>query len=261
MAKKRIDDDDNDDESNNEHSLLSQAKKRRKLINSSQYQKGIDSQKLLTKKKIMVKKTDDDKPQKQQQQPDTKDKLFKTNFSSSNSNGPIETVMQQKHQSAMEDFIAKRMNHNDPTATNTAEDNDDGVTHSNTATTTQDADQGAGGTMLGGTGIAEVILPVEQRLETVKKTHELLQKKHQKYPPSRRKATTERTTIPQTTLEEETPAPSVAVDDSRLGFQAMRHGAVNRNKNSEGQRHGHNHASDSRVFKQFLKREGVKNRR
>lgn len=100
-------------------------------------------------------------------------------------------IMGQKHREAMETFIQQQITTmNNKNSSNNTANNGDNDTNSKdkiegdiiigTATTkagssNQDADVGAGGAMLGGTGIAEVILPVEERLKNIQRTQTQIQ--------------------------------------------------------------------------------------
>jgi hypothetical protein len=136
-------------------------KKKQKLIKATLYKKGLDAEKTLKPEKTIVPK-DEYFPVN-----DCSSNLFKTTFSSVE-NGPTETVMQKKHHSAMEEFINKRLHSEKQKNVHDSID-----THIEESISATEADMGAGGTLLGGTGIAEVILPLETRLETVMKTEEL----------------------------------------------------------------------------------------
>jgi hypothetical protein len=209
---------------------------------------------------------------------DAENALFKTTFSSTE-NGPSETIMQQKHQSAMEEFINKRMNIENGNADETQDAEE--YTEDGDAPDQGEADMGAGGTMLGGTGIAEVILPVEQRLQTVKQTEELrnslpmtfgkktissagYQMKQSdvagvaasfsqnfREPKVENAATANQNAGGnKETIAIETAVPNAA-DDGRVGFQAARHGQTKETR----QNPRHQRSSDDRVLKRFIKKE------
>ena len=204
---------------------------------------------------------------------ETQNKLFKTTFSSTE-NGPTETIMQQKHMSAMEEFIKRNLTKDKGNKQENVVEN-----HvENDAQHVREADMGAGGTMLGGTGIAEVILPVETRIETARQTEELrsrlpgafgaktvssagyridqsdvsgvgssFSQTFREFKPQR----------PSSTVTNELSAnsvhlPSSAPDDDRVGFQALRH------RQTKEPRQHHQRGNDDRLLKQFMKKERAK---
>jgi hypothetical protein len=152
-----------DDEENGDSALdaIQLTQKKQKLVKATLYKKGLDAEKTLKPEKTFVPKSE------QSTSTDIQNTLFKATFSSVE-NGPTETVMQKKHQSAMEEFIHKQLH------SEKQKDVHDNVdTRIDDSVSAAEADMGAGGTLLGGTGIAEVILPLETRLDTVRKTEEL----------------------------------------------------------------------------------------
>jgi hypothetical protein len=206
---------------------------------------------------------------------DAQNKLFKTMFSSTE-NGPTETIMQQKHISAMEEFINRKLTKDKEND----EENDVQDHVEDDAQHVREADMGAGGTMLGGTGIAEVILPVETRIETAKQTEELRARLPGAFG---RKAVSSAgyhldleqsdvsglgSSFSQTFREFKPQRPSSSVtndlsanyvsvsssapDDDRVGFQALRHGQT------KEPRQQHQRGNDDRLLKQFMKKERAK---
>ena len=162
------DDEEGDDE---DLSKIQQAKKRRQLLDSVQYKRGVNAERLTQQAQ---KTTDQDAPKQQQQE--------------KKSDG----VLEQKHRQAMEEYIQQQTSQTQPPTTNHPEDEQDKMTtKKQTATTAQDelfaqlaessrrltgqkaavdADVGAGGALVAGTGICQVELPLEQRLKTVQET-------------------------------------------------------------------------------------------
>ncbi|KAI2511367.1 hypothetical protein MHU86_2978 [Fragilaria crotonensis] len=152
-----------DDESDSALGSIQLTQKKQKLVQATLYKRGLDATKtLIPEPETLV--------EEKATVNEAQNLLFKTTFSSTE-NGPTETVMQQKHMSAMEEFINRKLKkdkvkelENSLNIENHIEDD---------AQFAREADMGAGGTMLGGTGIAEVILPVETRIENAKQTEEL----------------------------------------------------------------------------------------
>lgn len=273
------DSDDDDDKNGGALTAIESTKKKQKLAQSTLYKRGLDVNKIFKEERKMKANEDKSAAAKNNSKATAEDAqnaaLFKTTFSSTET-GPSETIMQQKHQSAMEDFINKRMNVNENDAEGDNDGNMQDVQTDGTQQQEGEADMGAGGTMLGGTGIAEVILPIEQRLQTVKQTEEL----RASLPMTFGKKTISsagyhlkqsdvagvaasfsqnfrepRTAVPAATQNESEPVLSTpAADDGRVGFQAARHGQV-----KEPRREQRNHrASDDRVLKRFIKKERQK---
>jgi hypothetical protein len=168
-----------------------QVKKKRKLLQSVQFKRGLDAAATIQAPVIAA---GDDEPHQAGQNKDLEERL-KGSFSGgtggdfSSGNG----VMERKHKAAMEEFIRQHLDSKDAAAA--AEANIDGAREPSTVkelekklyqelassaqtlagTTlkgpmTVEGDVGSGGSMLGGTGIAEVSLPVDVRLKTVAET-------------------------------------------------------------------------------------------
>jgi hypothetical protein len=263
---------DNDDEEEEDSALdaIQSTQKRQKLMQSTLYKRGLDAN--LTLKPVEPKKVVEEKSTAN----DAEKSLYKTTFSSTE-NGPTETVMEQKHLSAMEEFINRRIN---PESTNEEDKDEKGYTEDSEQE--READMGAGGTMLGGTGIAEVILPVEKRLQTAKQTEELraslpvnfgkqnvssagyhIQKSDVSGVASSFSQNFRdlKQTVPSSSHQPSSTgelamletAPS-APDDDRLGFQATRHAQVKEPRREPN----HQRANDDRLVKQFMKKERAK---
>jgi hypothetical protein len=264
-----------DDEEESTLDAIQSAQKKRKLLNAALYKKGLDANETL--------KPSDAAPQDRPHlDAATKpSSLLKQDFSSRDS-GPSETIMEQKHHKAMEDYIQHKLGDGDNAADATDESND----HDYQTLTgqEQEADLGAGGALLGGTGIAEVILPVEHRLETARKTEKLraslpaafgkkqssaaviandvdLQGQGASFSHNFREMKQSGIVKNQNSVEQvaDTTICTESGDSNRLGFQAARHGVDQR---EHGRREGNPQlrASDDRVMKEFLKRNRGKNR-
>jgi hypothetical protein len=238
--------------------------KKQKLVQSTLYKRGLDTTKMWKPEPAMA-------VAEKSVASDVQKTLFKKAFSSTE-HGPTETIMEQKHLCAMEEFINKKLSKQCPNGEE--EDMESRVADIQQAA---EADMGAGGTMLGGTGIAEVILPVDKRLEAVKQTEEL----RASLPGTFGKSTAssagyhlEQSDVRGVAgsfsqnfknLKQQQPLsntfngmPSLSeqgtrADDDRLGFQAARHAAPAKEFRPQYQR-----ANDDRLLKQFIKKERAK---
>jgi hypothetical protein len=258
--------DDNENDSALDTIQLTQKKQR--LVQGTLYKRGLDASKTL---KLEPETLVEEKATVNE----AENLLFKTTFSSTE-NGPTETIMQQKHMSAMEEFINRKLRKdkmNEVENSNGIENHIDDDAHF-----VREADMGAGGTMLGGTGIAEVILPVETRIETAKKTEELRARLPGAYGTKAassagysleqsdvsglgssftqnfREFKQQRgaSTAPSAYSDSSEHLPSTAPDHDRLGFQAARH------TQSKQPRQQHQRGNDDRLLKQFIKKERAK---
>ena len=256
-----------DDDEGEDYSALSaiqSTQKKQKLVQSTLYRRGVDATKTLKPEPAMV-------VTEKSTMSDVQKTLFKKTFSSTEQ-GPTETIMEQKHLSAMEEFISKKLSKQ---CSNGEEEDTEG--HVEDTLQAAEADMGAGGTMLGGTGIAEVILPVEKRLEAVKQTEELraslpgtfgknivssagyhLQQSDvrgvassfsQNFRNLKHQQPLSSAPDGVSSLSEHVPR---AADDNRLGFQAARHAP------SKELRPQYQRANDDRLLKQFIKKERAK---
>lgn len=172
-TRKRDSTEHDEEEQSQSHSTLEtiqSTQKRQKLLQSTLYKRGLDANQTL-QADVNVRKPKEEKVMTAQTSIDEKEgAIFKTTFSSTaTGEGQSETAMQRKHQSAMEEFISRNMNESQTKE----EESREKFSAEADPQQEREADMGAGGTMLGGTGIAEVILPVEQRLETAKNTERL----------------------------------------------------------------------------------------
>lgn len=194
------DDDDAVDENGNaggeESSAMDailQAKKKRKLLNAVQYRRGLDAAETL-KAPSSLSAVDPEETSVKTPVPnkDLKERLKGTfsegaGFDANSGEG----VMDQKHKSAMEEFVREKLGSKEEQPPAQDESTEEPSTvraleqkvyaelassaqalsgASNKEQSAAEGDVGAGGAMLGGTGIAEVVLPTEDRLANVKAT-------------------------------------------------------------------------------------------
>lgn len=183
-------DDDEDTNDDSAMQTIEQTKKKRKLLNEALYKKGLDV--TLTAEKIP--QTDTSAPSTKETNGDLSQRLegaFAGEGGDANAEGG---VLMRKHQTAMEAFVKQRLSTQevDPTEKETpSTDNlprktatDDlfaelasasqrlAGTDKAAAEPDKEGDVGAGGAMLGGTGIAEVTLPADDRIQTIRETNE-----------------------------------------------------------------------------------------
>lgn len=258
-----------DDESDSALGSIQLTQKKQKLVQATLYKRGLDATKtLIPEPETLV--------EEKATVNEAQNLLFKTTFSSTE-NGPTETVMQQKHMSAMEEFINRKLRKD---KVNELENSLNIENHiEDDAQFAREADMGAGGTMLGGTGIAEVILPVETRIETAKQTEELRTRlpgafgtkaassagyrleqsdvsglDSSSFSHNFREFKQQRvsSTAPNTVSDRSEHLPPTAPDHDRLGFQAARH------TQSKQPKPQHQRGNDDRLLKQFIKKERSK---
>lgn len=166
-ATRKRDSTEHDEEEHSTLETIQSTQKRQKLLQSTLYKRGLDANQTL---QADVRKPKEEKVTVPSSIDDKEGAIFKTTFSSTaTGEGQSETAMQRKHQSAMEEFISRNMNDSQTKE----EESRENFSAETDPQQQREADMGAGGTMLGGTGVAEVILPVEQRLETAKNTERL----------------------------------------------------------------------------------------
>jgi len=184
--------------------LILKSKKKRKVLASATSKKGLDSS-------LLFKKEDNDG--QTHNNPDGSaidasaignkglgDRL-KSSFAvtGSEGQGTSETVILSQHEKALEDFVNQGMGVNDSKKSDDAEktlggkekekrelykslDYDKVVGNKQESVPSGgDGDTGAGGTMLGGTGIAEVILPTSIRLKNAIDTAEATKEKERRF--------------------------------------------------------------------------------
>jgi hypothetical protein len=258
-------DDDDDDDSTHHLSQIQQKKKRRMILESLQYRKGVSAAKLL----------------QQQTNP-----VEQVNNPSVTTDDPREGVLEQKHRQAMEAYIAENLG-----ATTTEQHNKEtNAVHNATEQLYAELSDAAlrltgrssidstdaGGTMAG-TSLAEVVLPVEERMVALAETARATKVKDdrmQLLPSSKasiNSAVPNRFAAPArprvlydaatTAMEPErgfveeavTTTSDDAPDNDRVGFQAFRrqqNGEI-RSSNNSHERGGHR-ATDDRAFKNFV---------
>ncbi|GAX15446.1 hypothetical protein FisN_8Lh254 [Fistulifera solaris] len=257
-----------DDDSSTDHlSQIQQKKKRRMILESLQYRKGVSAAKLL----------------QQQANP-----VEQFNNPSVTTDDPREGVIEQKHRLAMEAYIAENLG---ATTTEQHDKETNGV-HNATEQLYAELSEAAmrlagrssiddvGGTMAG-TSLAEVVLPVEERMVTLEETARAMKVKDDpmnRLPskaninssapnrfaaPARPKVLYDATT---TAMEQErgfmeeictatttTTTSDDAPDNDRVGFQAFRrqqNGEIRPLNNSY--ENGGRRATDDRAFKNFV---------
>lgn len=94
------------------------------------------------------------------------------------------SVMGAKHKESMETYIRNKQNNlrnSNATEHATTIASQVPVASSNVNVAAKEGDVGAGGAMLGGTGIAEVILPLDHRIRNIQQTEEAARAREKKY--------------------------------------------------------------------------------
>ncbi len=178
-SRKEEDDDEHDSSAMD---AIAQAKKKRKLLNEVLYKKGLD---------VTLKASSDvagaavESTSSAKETDDATDRL--RSFAGEGGDATAEGgVLQRKHMSAMEDFIQEKLKQQNvgeeqeettDVTTNTATDKLYAELASESQKLSQitqsgEGDTGAGGAMLGGTGIAEVTLPADDRIQTIRETQD-----------------------------------------------------------------------------------------
>ena len=212
-------------------------------------------------------------------------------------------VLQRKHASAMEEFIQENLKAEvveKETSTRKNSGTDDLFAElasasqklagtASVAAAVGEGDVGAGGAMLGGTGIAEVTLPADDRIQTIRETQEAVSS----FPAENNRSSA----VPQDSLDsssgnnhvsnvpssyshnfqlhtqeraqqnkqqddkvETATAPAMEQNegpqDERMGFEAARRSAKGDSAASVGTSQGKKRSNDDRVWKNFVKREG-----
>lgn len=284
--RRRSDDDDDDDnversdESNNgpdtTHLQIQQKKKRRMVLESLQYKKGVSATRLL--QKAPIEKLPDEEAETPSDDPNKR-----------------EGVLEQKHRKAMEEYIEQNLVGTFGEKKEDAEENLKGGSALNATeklyaqlseaamrlagrsaeSHPDDADSGADGGLVAGTGLAEVVLPVEERLVTLEATARAAKslkqpssetdmmkrlpssKSNNNNPvpsrfsaPSRPKALDDNVIEPEGVLEKA----EDTRDGDRVGFQAFRRQqAGETGSHSQNRSHEREHrATDDRAFKNFV---------
>lgn len=290
LRRRNNEDDGDDDQSSNgsgngaddpssTHAQIQQKKKRRMVLESLQYRKGVSATKLL--------------------QNNPTEKLFldqQVDESTSDDPNKREGVLEQKHRLAMEEYIEENLGTSGITNKEDALDTrKDGsglnateklyaqlseasarLAGRSTESKSIDADIGAGGGLAAGTGLAEVVLPLEERLASLEATARAARKQPlsdtdmmKRLPsskplssnpgPSRFSAPSRQKVLHDTPIEQkelvmEDSTEDVA-DSDRVGFQAFRRQQTgetgSRHPNNSHGRGGY-HATDDRAFKNFV---------
>lgn len=260
--KTPVENDDDNEEETNTADAIQQTKKKRKLLTDLQYRRGTAADQLLQApaKETVVEEPSDVKPA---------DDGSKTQPAAS-------TILEQRHQQAMEDFIRKKLGQDTPEVKeikkqplSTEEERMYAeLAAKATAHATVRPQDDATTTLTAGTAVAleEVVLPIEERLRSAQET----QRQSKKY----RLATTTMPSVPSAVpnrfemgatpampeamlpdavtkkAPEPVAAPASSVDIDRAGFVAWRGKATPASKLPPTQR-----ASDDRVYKKFVERQ------
>ena len=290
LRRRNNEDDGDDDHSSNgsengadgsTHAQIQQKKKRRMILESLQYRKGISATKLLQK--------------------NPSDRLFldqQTEEPISDDPNKREGVLEQKHRLAMEEYIEENLgasdviNNKEDTAGNRKDGSMLNATEKLYAQLSEaaarlagrstdsrpiDADVGAGGGLSAGTGLAEVLLPVEERMATLEATARAARKQsssdtdmmkrlpsskllHTNPVPSRFSAPSRQKVPSDTVVEQEglviEDSSENARDSDRVGFQAFRRQQAgetgSRHSGNSHERGGGHRATDDRAFKNFV---------
>ena len=201
LSKNDSEDDDDEDDAGVSMAIR-QTVKKRKLIQSTVYRKGIDAATALQASTKRM-DTQDEKADKgsvgtgeEPQERDLESRLKGTFSGGTGTVSSSDGVLQRKHKQAMEEYVQSQMNSGDgeskaPVGSNS--DKDKSTVPENVdaeaklyrelaesarrmagelpeagAAGSAEDDVGAGGAVLGGTGIAEVILPVDERVAAAK---------------------------------------------------------------------------------------------
>ena len=291
-VRKRADSEDSEPEPDSQTTeQIQMAKKRRKLLTDLQYKRGVDADKLLEKlDDSQVQEDDSNKPS---QMPEVE--------------ASKEGILQQKQHQAMEAYIQQKIGKGEKNVNESLKDSKPDTSSAlteeelyrqlaesaaslagkNTATldaaaATQEADVGSGGAMIAGTGIAEVVLPVNERLKAAQETERARAQKAKSdggalpSVSSVDSAVPSRFAVPsiqvhpteeESIREEATKAAAAQavvtkesnpVDDTRLGFDAIRQRKQQQQSYAGGdkdQKRQKDRASDDRVYKKFLNKQ------
>lgn len=195
-ALRKREDDSEDEQDVGASESIQCARRKRKLLNSMSYKRGLDVTD--TSKSSLQSSSDAVAPAKVEDASKDPDRVRAFSGGAGNRTAS-EGVLEQKHKAAMEDFIVKHLKTDEGTqeGTATTEQATDleaklfedlqltaqrlsGETDSKIEQTGE-GDVGAGGAMLGGTGIAEVILPDESRIAAARATEEATSKMRKDY--------------------------------------------------------------------------------
>lgn len=278
---RRRDAEEDEDEDDTPNQLIREKKKRRQLLESAQYKRGISTTRLLS-----------------QSQEEIQNPGAGADDTDGDKKSPSEGVLERKHRQAMEEFIDQNLaskatpeeeseqkkgeiSTTDELYAEIAESSRRLAGKATNSEQLPDADVGAGGALVAGTGLAEVVLPVEERLktmeETVRATEELKRARKdddslKALPTANSKAASAlpnrfavlRAIPRMETLagtDRESMSDAVAdVDADRVGFEAFRHGDQSRHgpstdgssRNKPKSAQSAPRASDDRVYKKFV---------
>lgn len=190
-ARLRARSEDDESSSQSEMNAIQETRKRRKLLNEVQYKRGMDATLTVATPSSRPSTASSSEPK---QQADLNERL-KRSFgggTGSDANSGQGGVLQHKHKDAMEEFIRqnlKQSQEEEPEAkgksSSTIKDMKAKLyaelasaslelTGTKEIQKGEEGDVGAGGAMLGGTGIAEVALPVDDRMQTIKETEQAM---------------------------------------------------------------------------------------
>lgn len=299
-ARLRTRDNPNDDDNEEDLSAMEaivQTKKKRKLLNEVLYKKGLDAAATLKPSlEAAVVETNAD---------ESKDATERMRaFAGEGGDATAEGgVLQRKHASAMEEFIQENLKAEvveKETSTRKNSGTDDLFAQlasvsqklagtESVAASVGEGDIGAGGAMLGGTGIAEVILPADDRIQTIRETQEAVSffptaetnrssaepkdsldissvNNHVSHVPSSyshnfQLHTQERAqqNKQQDDKVEASAAPAIeqneGAQNERMGFEAARRAAKGDSSTGLGISQGKKRSNDDRVWKNFVTRE------
>jgi hypothetical protein len=180
-----------DDESSSQSAMnaIQETRKKRKLLNEFQYKRGLDATLAVTTPSSQPTTAFSSEPKTQA---DLNERL-KVTFSGGtggDANSGEGGVLQHKHKDAMEEFIRQNLKQSQEEEPEMQEGSSSTIKDmkaklyaelasaslqlagSKETQKAEEGDVGAGGAMLGGTGIAEVALPVDDRIQTIKETEQ-----------------------------------------------------------------------------------------
>jgi hypothetical protein len=189
-ARLRARSEDDDTSSQSAMNAIQETRKKRKLLNEVQYKRGLDATLNATSSSIAT-----TTPSSESNQQEDLTERLKGTFSGGtggDANSGEGGVLQRKHKDAMEEFIRLNLEQSQEKKPETQEESSSTVKDMKAKLFTElasaslelagtkekqqneEGDVGAGGAMLGGTGIAEVALPVDDRIQTTKETEKAM---------------------------------------------------------------------------------------
>ena len=279
-----------DEDGDTTQQKIAQTIKKRKLLSSFHSKRGVDAADLLKATVAASEKAS-------QNNSDNKSSAVKTAAETSR-----DGALEQKHRQAMEEFIASRMStSNQGTETSKAKNSHDSTT-ANKGPLSEDAlymdlaaqsaklagkplsddvQEERSAVLVAGTGIAEVILPVEERLQVVPATTEAAKvaaaARQNRRVPDQPSAVPNRFAVASTLTQQEfdqqyarnhLPAASSSqrgdqkvdsttevAEDGRMGFEAMRQSNMGQPGQASGTTSRRDQASDHKVFTKFVARQ------